>query len=173
MKSTLLVFCILLLVISCKNETAPSPKKASYPRWIGDIEHKPKIDDAAFKLCHGDDHVYQYFNVGDGLEYEGEKPVIIEAFEKNYQPENAKKETGSLRVRFIVNCEGETGRYRTLGMDNNYKEKVFDASIVEQIVSIIKSLKGWKQKADEGMKIDYYQYLVFKIQEGQIKEILP
>jgi len=36
-----------------------------------------------------------------------------------------------------------------------------------------KSLKGWKVKQMESKKIDYYQYLTYKIENGKIVEVLP
>jgi len=78
-----------------------------------------------------------------------------------------------IRIRFIVNCAGDTGRFRILGMDKDYKQKEFSPSITDQILSITKSLTGWKTKTSNGETYDYYQYLIFKIDKGQIKEILP
>ncbi|MGL4629975.1 MAG: hypothetical protein ACRCVT_02120 [Leadbetterella sp.] len=79
-----------------------------------------------------------------------------------------------IRIRFIVNYKGQTDRFRLIAMDENYKEKVFASSITEQLVKITKSLKGWGlMKYDSTHTFDYYQYLIFKMENGQIKEILP
>ena len=58
-------------------------------------------------------------------------------------------------------------------MNENYEEKVFDKSITDKLLSIAKNLKGWKGKRIREKEIDYYQYLIFKIENGQLKEILP
>ena len=50
-------------------------------------------------------------------------------------------------------------------MDQNYQETTFDNKLTDQILSITKSLKGWKSKKDNGSKFDYYQYLIFKIED--------
>jgi len=163
------IICIALCLGGCKTEPPRIKDGKSYPRMVGDIEHDPKLDSNDFKLCYGDERAY----VGYGLEYEGEKPALIKKFEENYKPINIKGETGLLRIRFIVNCKGETGRFRLIGMDQNYQEKTFDNKLTDQILSITKSLKGWKSKKDNGSKFDYYQYLIFKIEDGLIKEILP
>jgi len=73
--------------------------------------------------------VIQYFNLGDAIHYKGDKPVITNEFIVNYNSINVKKETGPIRIRFIVNCEGETDRFRMIQSDPNYKEKVFDKNI--------------------------------------------
>ena len=148
-------------------------EKQHYFRHIGDSEYIDELDDPDFELCYGDEEVYQYFNNSEGLEYEGEKIAIIEQFKKEYNTEQVKKESGLIRIRFIVNCKGETDRFRLIGRDSYYEDKVFDSSITTQILSITKSLKGWKSKILDGNSIDYYQYLIFKLKDGQIIEILP
>jgi len=157
---------------SCTAEPNSSTSK-QYPRHVGDITFDPSMDDPSFQLCRSERHVIQYFNNSGGVEYRGEKIGIIEAFEEKYNPEISKKESGLLRIRFIVNCEGATGRFRATAIDSEFNSKEFDASILDQIMAITKSLEGWIPKTDRGKLSDYYQYLIFKIEEGQIKEILP
>lgn len=163
----------MLIHISCKTDIATPEAQKTYPRWVGDIAFDSKIDNETFNLCNDEDKVLQYFNNGAGLEYRGEKSSIVETFKKNFRPKNIALESGLLRIRFIVNCQGETGRFRTLGMDQKYKEKRFNDNIVSQILSITKSLDGWIPKEHEGTPIDYYQHLIFKIHKGEILKILP
>ncbi len=73
----------------------------------------------------------------------------------------------------MVNCQGETDRFRLISADENYNEKTFAKSITDQLLDIAKSLNGWKVKKMKEKDIDYYQYLIFKIENGQLKEILP
>lgn len=170
MKPTHLFF-LLLCVISCAQESASFQNE--YPqRYIGDIEFDPKLDNPAFHLCKPD-YVYQYFNNSGGIEYGGEKIAIDKIFEKNYNSKIAKKESGLIRIRFIVNCEGKTDRFRVLGADENYQEKEFDKSITDQLLTITKSLDGWKVKYYNDSIMDYYQYLIFKMKDGKILKILP
>ncbi|MNK93491.1 hypothetical protein D3C87_1136530 [compost metagenome] len=143
-----------------------------YPAYIGDIEFNKGIDDESFKLCF-EKHIFQYFNDSHGLEYEGEKVALEREFAKEYKSKFIKNETGSIRINFVVNCNGKTDRFRLIAMDENYIEKQFESSITEQLLRITKSLKGWKGKQIQGHAIDYYQYLIFKIENGQLKEILP
>ena len=131
------------------------------------------MDDESFSLCHAGDNAIQYFNDSNGLEYAGEKIALIETFEQNYNREKAKNESGLLRVRFLVNCHGNTGRFRLLSSDDQYKAKKFDSSITDQILSIAKSLDGWKPKMHSDDMVNYYQYLIFVIENGHIKAILP
>ena len=45
--------------------------------------------------------------------------------------------------------------------------------ISEQLLNITKSLDGWVIGKHEGKAYDYYQYLTFKIEDGELIEILP
>ncbi|WP_255308089.1 hypothetical protein [Flavobacterium crassostreae] len=149
-----------------------SETKSEYPNYVGDIAFNSKTDDTEFELCNSK-RIFQYFNNSMGLEYEGEKLAIEKEFAEKYKSENIKNETGLIRINFVVNCKGKTDRFRLISMNQNYEEKVFDKSITEQLMDITKTLKGWKKKKRRGQEIDYYQYLIFKIENGQLKEILP
>ncbi len=170
MKPIYLTF-LLASFLSCAQESKII-KEEYPPRHIGDIEFDPKLDNPDFKLCYPK-YVFQYFNNSGGIEYNGEKIAIDKTFEKKYNSEIVKKESGLIRIRFVVNCEGKTDRFRILGSDENYQEKEFDKSITDQLLTITKSLDGWNVKYYNDSVIDYYQYLIFKIKDGKILKILP
>jgi hypothetical protein len=169
MKYRLIHFFALLSFLSCSIEKETGQK---YLRWVGDIEYDSTIDGNEFKICNPVNNVRQYFNMSEGLQIEGEKIKIVKYFENNYQPIN-NDESGWIRVRFIVNCKGETGSYRIIESDENYQERAFDLRISQQIFQLTKSLSGWKVLEFEGIPVDYYQYLVFKISNGKIEKIMP
>lgn len=171
MKPTYLLF--LICILSCGQERNLS-KNEYPPRHIGDIEFDEKLDNPDFELCKPE-KIIQYFSVGQGLLYEGEQIALEKEFAEKYNSEIVKKESGWIRIRFIVNCHGKTDRFRVLESDENYKEKEFDKSITSQLLQITKELKNWRglyiQESKEGW--DYYQYLIFKIKDGKIEKILP
>lgn len=107
------------------------------------------------------------------MQYEGEKSALDKVFATLYKPIEKAKDSGMVRIRFLVNCKGQTGRFRMISSGHDYKEKQFDKTITDQLMSITKSLTGWKILSDKSEPKDYYQYLIFKIEDGQIKEILP
>jgi hypothetical protein len=163
---------LLLIIPLISFSQEKSETKSEYPNYVGDIEFNSEIDNKDFELCNSK-HIFQYFNNSDGLEYEGEKLAIEKEFAEKYKSEITKNETGLIRINFVVNCKGKTDRFRLISMGENYEEKVFTKSVTEQLLSISKNLKGWKGKKYNEKEIDYYQYLIFKIENGQLKEILP
>ncbi|HKJ47918.1 MAG TPA: hypothetical protein VJ973_02455, partial [Christiangramia sp.] len=144
-----------------------------YLRWVGDIEQNDEIDEAEVKICNGDENILQYFNLSKGAVYKGEKSRIIDLFASDYKPVTGKNESGFIRIRFVVNCEGKPGRYRVLQSDENYQEKEFDEEIISQLLGITKSIEKWEVLDRDGFPVDYYMYLIFKIKDGRILEILP
>lgn len=171
-------FCQLFLflsILSCAQEKK-SFKNEYPPRHIGDIAFDPKLDNPDFHLCIPD-YIAQYMSSGlsgeSAIDYKGEKMAIEKVFNEKYKPEFTKKESGYIRIRFVVNCQGKTDRFRIIASDENYKEKTFDKNITDQLLDITKSLDGWNVKTYENQAFDYYQYLIFKIKDGQIEKILP
>ena len=140
--------------------------------YVGNINFDEKTDRKDFILCD-ENHVYQYFNDSKGFLYDGEKLAIEEEFQKKYNQTIVKKENSWVRIRFIVNCFGRTDRFRILTANYNYEPIEIDKNITSQLLEITKNLSGWIPKKIKEQKIDYYQYLTFKIKDGKIDEILP
>jgi hypothetical protein len=171
-KSYLAIILLFSIIYGCSTEKKVSEKQ-EYLRWVGDIEQNNQIDDLSFKVCNGDDKILQYFNLGEGPVYNGEKSKILNTFKSNYKPISDKKENGLIRIRFIINCEGKAGRFRVLQSGYDYQEKKFNQEIVSQLLNITKRIENWEVFYNKEVPVDYYMYLIFKIKNGQLTEILP
>jgi hypothetical protein len=173
MKKSLIRISLLFSILSSCQIEKRIGEKQEYLRWVGDIEQNDQMDDPGFTVCKGDDQILQYFNLGQGPVYPGEKSKIINVFKTKYQPITGNNQNGLIRIRFIVNCEGKAGRFRVLQSDYNYQETKFDKKIVSQLVNITRGIENWEVLYREVVPADYYMYLIFKITNGQITEILP
>lgn len=155
-------------LVACKQK---ANSQQTYLDQVGDIKFDEKIDDPQFKTCNK--FIFQYYNFGKGLQYQGEKVKIIESF-KGFKETNSTEDSGYVTIRFIVNCEGKTGMFRIQEMNDNYEPKKFSENLKTQLLKITQSLNGWIIPMDEsGSKLDYYQYLTFKLESGRIIEIMP
>lgn len=116
---------------------------------------------------------YPYYY--SGLFYQGELFAISEVYKNKYIPiTNSIKNTGIITVFFDVNCFGVTSNFRTKCLDSNYLNYDMDFRIVQQVITIAKSLDNWHPGVDiDGCKINSFMFLSFRIVEGQIVEILP
>lgn len=163
---------ITILAIVLLAGCTRSDQDSKYLRWVGDAEFDPEMDAADFQLCGSEKLVQQYFYFGQGLQYEGEKTALRKRFKEAYIPVET-TQSGWVRIRFIVNCQGQAGRFRMISSDLDYQEQVFDERITDQLLKITKSLDGWAVLSKNDKPRDYYQYLIFKINNGNLTDILP
>lgn len=128
------------------------------------------MDDPTFTVCD-EQFIFEYYNFQKGFQFEGEKIALINYFRTHYKA--LAKDNGYFTVRFVVNCKGETGRFRTETMSFSYQPVEMDEETTNQLLKLCKELKGWGIGIYQEKARDYYQYLTFKIEEGQLTEILP
>ena len=150
-------FIILILLISCKNT---SDKQSTYLANVGIIPKDESVDDPNFQPCHEDYSLFYYQVDNSDHLYKGEKPAIVKTFDDIKLPAIDQND-GYVTIRFLVNCKGETGKFRVEG------------ELVTQLLEKTKQLDGWLPATREGYKCDYYKYLTFKIIDNQIVDILP
>lgn len=161
---------LLFMVYGCKpNNNATEPEK--YLDHVGDLTHDPELDSKDFHSCH-EDLVNQYYAFGQNIQYKGEKRALMNSVYSQYNGK-AFNDTGYITIRFIVNCEGQSGRFRVKTLDNAYNPVELNTEMTAQLLSIVKGLDGWIPGMYEGKGYDYYQYLTFKIESGEITSILP
>lgn len=158
----------LLFIVSCSS----NENSHNYLRWVGDSAFKEQLDSTNFQLCNGDKNASQYFHFQEGMQYVGEKISLINHFFDQYKSVDV-DQSGWIRIRFVVNCKGETGRFRVICSDQEYTPQVFDPKITDQLLTLTKSLNGWVIQRHDQTPKDYYQYLIFKIDNGKLIEIMP
>lgn len=115
---------------------------------------------------------FQYYQGATEFSCKSEKIAITEKLKK----ENIYSEKGINRyitVRFLVNWEGKTGLFRLQHMSSDLKDTVLDEELENKILKFTKSLDGWMPKEIKGLKVDYFQYLTYKIENGKVSEVLP
>ena len=133
-------------------------------------------DISEFQLCN------RYLNMGlpsHQYYYQGTSLVGGHYFIKKTLDQYYDKEvsdfTGTVRVRFIVNCEGKTGRFETATYDSSYK-KVDEVRIAQHLEDITRQLGPWipgTYGGQGGAPIDTYCFIAYKIKDGEVVDILP
>lgn len=158
---------ILILVLGCSQNNSF--------KNVGDIPFDETVDDKQFKICN-ENNIKQYYvrkSSDEPPSYKGEKRGLENAILSKYEFPLSEKENGYLTIRFIVNCRGETGRFRMEEMDFDYQPIRFDEGIKKQLLEIVKNLNEWIIRKDKKNVYDFYKYISFKIKDGQIVKILP
>lgn len=137
-----LPFLLLLTAIRLPTKAQGNlPKADQLPEDVGDIAFNPKIDKANFYLCHKD-FIIQYYNFSTS--YKGGGKAIKEFILNHYVYKPAYKLiSGFITIRFVINCKGETGRFRVSHLDSDYKNVLINKDLVAQMLRLCKSLNHW------------------------------
>lgn len=143
----------------------------SLPKQVGDISFDPAIDDPAFTICDSQ-RVLQYYNTVSY--YKDHKREIVRYFRQRFHPPPGMPgQTGYLTIRFIINCNGSTGRFRLYQLDSGYQPFRFSETITGQLLILARQLKGWQPARYKDKVFDSYQYITFRLKKGRIVCITP
>lgn len=133
---------------------------------VGELSSDREID-GDFKVCN-EDKIPNYY--GMDTDYEGGKKAIKNKLLNNLQ--NLKFENpGLITFRFIVNCEGDIGRFRTQSTNLKLERIEIDSKKLKYIENALGNLKDWKPAKNEFNSYDSYYVLNFKIRNDRIVDI--
>jgi hypothetical protein len=151
---------------------AQKPPALSRPASaVGDIFFGKAIDDSSFLICDSS-RVFQYYNTDSY--FLNHKDSFRIYFLTHFIPApDTPGQSGYITIKFIINCEGATGRFRMTEMDSTYQPRNFDKRISGQLLSLVKSLRDWNPARYKGKNYDSYQYITFRIRNGRITTISP
>lgn len=136
---------------------------------VGTILFDQAIDDSSFALCDSS----RIFSGRNAIMFGDTKEAIEQECMKNFEFEpEFESFSGFVVVRFVVNCNAETGRFRAQTLDFDFSKKECPPELVSHLLGIVKGLKNWNQTrfATEGS--DYSKYINFKIINGKIETVL-
>jgi hypothetical protein len=164
-----LLFPLFFLSSTYAQQPIPGNDKNQFE--VGHITFDAVLDDTSFHICDST-NLFQYYNTDSY--YKSNKDKIAQYFLQRFTPiSNTPHQNGYITVKFIINCNGVTGRYRVFEMDSSYQSFTFDKRISEQLLNLTKALKGWKPAYYKGKVYDSYQYITFRFRDGKIISISP
>lgn len=151
-----------------RNRAAHDDRRVAY------IDPEQTLDtEIDFLLCGEEVQIADYYNATPDGRYIQGKRAMLDTIYSNLDPSQIGEESGMLTFRFVVNCQGQAGRFVVEGYDMAYQRQEFDQRTVLHLYSILLRLKKWQPvKLDSGLS-DAYFYITFKIENGEITEILP
>lgn len=155
---------------------AQSAVRPGPPANVGDIAFDAAQDRASFTRC-GTYDMPQYYNIN--TTYQGGMRAIRQQFLSATLPPSGACQRGYLTIRFLVNCHGETDRFRVTQLDSVYLPTQFSAFLVAELVRRTRALHAWQPGTYagpgplHGQVLDSYYYLLFKIVHGRLVDILP
>ena len=134
---------------------------------VGDISFNEELDDSFFKVCD-ETRILQYYSVN--ANYQNGRKALKKEIWETIEPLTFKA-SGYITFRFIINCDGEIGRFRVKTIDSELKKNEFDSDKIKTLQSSIENLKHWSAGALGTKTFDSYFVLNFKIETDKITDI--
>jgi hypothetical protein len=82
-------------------------------------------------------------------------------------------DSGYLNLRFIINCEGEVGRFVIHENNLDLEPNTFNKDLKNQLFKLTSEIKGWQPIVLYDDVRDSYMYVSYRIENGKITEIIP
>lgn len=150
---------------------APAPN-------VGDIAFDPATDRSSFQRCgEGQYDVPQYYQ--SQTAYAGGTQALRQLFLRANPPRSTAAQNGYVTIRFLINCHGDTDRFRVTQIDTAYQPAQFSPALVAALLGRAKDLHAWEPGkypgpgSHHGEPLDSYYYLLFKISHGSVVDVLP
>ena len=157
------------ILAGCAIQQAPVPTQEK-SNLVYHIQPDPTLDDPLFKVCDLNT-AFAYY--GYDTHTKRDKRELTNYFTQGYHPPSGLSDTGYVTIRFMVNCLGVPGRFRLVTFDKNYQEAIFSKEVTDQLLTLTKSIKDWQPIMYNNSTRDSYCYFLFKIEKGQLIDILP
>lgn len=148
--------------------------KARKPERVAFINPKSTLDyPTDFETCLDQQFANDYYNGDPDAGYTGGKQALLQDILAQLNPETLGNESGYLTFRFVVNCEGRAGWFTTEQATLDYLPTQFPPALIEHLFTILRSLDQWHPTVIRDEKRDAYCYLTFKLNHGQLIDLLP
>lgn len=164
-----LLFIGFVMLIGCNGSPEPSENK-EYLHDIGYLEASNKDFSENFKRC-SDTLPIGFYHSAAPYAYKGSKRNFVNYIHKNYRNQGF-FDNGFLNLRFLINCHGDIGDIEVNELDEDYLSTNLNNEMVEQIINLSVNKQNWRLP-NLDKPYDVYMYLIYKIENGNITEILP
>ena len=86
--------------------------------------------------------------------------------------DNQFKDSGLLNLRFLINCHGEIGDVEVNELNFDFERIDLDDALVHHLKELSFRKEHWNYTIREEPS-DYYMYLIYRLENGKVVEILP
>ncbi|WP_456441208.1 hypothetical protein [Psychroserpens sp.] len=134
------------------------------------IDPETALLNERFIVCN-ENYILQYYNTQE-LPYPNKKNGFRNYINLAYVNNNY-SDSGYLNIRFIINCEGEVGRFVIHENNLDLEPNTFNKDLKNQLFKLTSEAKGWKPIFLHDEDRDSYMYVSYRIENGEITEIIP
>lgn len=144
------------------------------PPLVGHIDPRKTLDRSEdFELCASATSGYPYYVGRSETHYRGGKRALRDTLTARLDTKLLMGASGYLTFRFMISCEGETGRFITNQADLDFGPHTFPEATVRHLYDILRTLPGWQPAIPRDQPRDTYTYLTFKFVDGALVDLLP
>lgn len=162
-----------MLFVSCKQEAKEEtfrPTKNAFTSDAHYINPETALLSDGFEVCD-ENFILQYYNP-ERATYSKGKNGLRNFILSNYKNNNY-TDSGYLNIRFVINCKGEAGRYVIHENNLDLEPNAFTEGLKDQLFELTTQLTEWNPNFVRGAYRDTYMYISYRIEHGNITEILP
>jgi hypothetical protein len=145
--------------------------KEKFPHYIGYIDQEKALLNDVYELCDDGD-IYKTHHGAPDDAFEVSKKRFRDILLSEYKNENY-TDSGYLNFRFLVNCKGNAGWFEIVEMNLDLEESDLNDKMVNQLFKLTSDSKHWKIFTHDDIPRNYYMYISYRIEHGEIIEILP
>lgn len=169
-----LIGATLILIVVSSFSIVFSSYQNSFNRkhkdHIGYLDSNNPDGSEKFKRC-SDKLPVGFYHSSAPYIYKGEKPEFKRFIQSNFS-ENNFTDNGFLNFRFLIDCNGEIGDVETNQLNTNYEISELNKDLVRKLSELTLRKENWNSLKTREVR-DLYMYIIYKIENGQVVEILP
>jgi len=103
--------------------------------------------------------------------YKGGKPAFRKYIQNNFSGKEY-NDDGYLNFRFLIDCNGEIGDYEINPLNTELEIAPLNKNLVNELSKLTLRKENWNSLKTKEIR-DLYMYIIYKIENGEVVEILP
>lgn len=145
--------------------------RQKFPHYVGYINKEKALLNNTYELC-GNKSIYKTHHGAPDDAFAGSKKQFKNFIRSNYINKSY-QDSGYINFRFLVNCEGNAGWFEIIEMNLQLEETKLNKDMVEQLFNLTSNPNNWAVYTYKNKPRNYYMYISYRIENGEIAEILP
>ena len=162
----ILYILLSLFSLGClKESTVQLP---SMDHDLSYIPYDAKFDNPNYIICDST----KIYSGRNGLQYIGGPKKLREDITSKYLSNQVYDTfSGYIVIRFLVNCEGKSGRYRAQSLNLDFSPLRAPSDLLNNSIELFKSLDYWTKPYINDSR-EYSKFINLKISNGKIQHVL-
>lgn len=168
----LVSFVIALVILLAYGFTSSQSSYFNQPHigHIGYLDSNYPDATEGFKRCN-DELPIGFFHSAAPAIYKDGKRTFRNHILSNFLSDSY-NDNGFLNLRFLINCKGEIGDIEVNELNTNYQVSPLNPKLVKELSSLTFRKENWNVITSMDSR-DTYMYIIYKIENGEVTEILP